>query len=364
MRAVVDAARFREALTQVLRIFSGNMPEQVIVKCTGEACTLTATNLAQWAQAELPALGDSFAFCPGNLRQLAAACKYFTGELAVQYAPAEGAPDGEHPEGRVQFQSGGKFCEQWSTATDLFPELPTFEPMQICQASLASIRSRYERIKYAVCTRADHPELGGVQFRDDRMIALDGYRLAWARDPALRAERPFTVPDWAMRQLSGIPAGQCRILVGERYASFETGGSRLVTRLLPGSFLDVDQAVPARFREECRCDVSQAMESIRYLGDCTGGKKFVVRLDRGILSRDKGGDGVSAILPLDPPSDMVIGLDARFLLDALGQFHAQKTASVTMRMDTGLSPVVLTDGSGDLALLLPCRLRESGTSAA
>ena len=46
------------------------------------------------------------------------------------------------------------------------------------------------------------------------------------------------------------------------------------------------------------------------------------------------------------------------LLEGLEQFKAKKVHTVTMKMGHPHSPMILTDGKDDLAMVLPVRLKE------
>ena len=59
-------------------------------------------------------------------------------------------------------------------------------------------------------------------------------------------------------------------------------------------------------------------------------------------------------------SSIVIGFDARFMLDALTQFEKQET--VTMRLTGSLGAILLIAGNSS-AIVLPIRLREEQKAA-
>ena len=50
------------------------------------------------------------------------------------------------------------------------------------------------------------------------------------------------------------------------------------------------------------------------------------------------------------------------MMDSLKQFQAKKLATVTMRMSSAVSPIIMSDGE-DLALVLPMRLKDRSKAA-
>ena len=84
------------------------------------------------------------------------------------------------------------------------------------------------------------------------------------------------------------------------------------------------------------------MDEVRYLnGFITARTRKPIRLDGGTLSLETPG-----------------GTYPKYLLERLEQFKAKKVHTVTMKMGHPHSPMILTDGKDDLAMVLPVRLKE------
>ena len=89
--------------------------------------------------------------------------------------------------------------------------------------------------------------------------------------------------------------------------------------------------------------------------------KPYVRFQNGNLSLHANGCLYKAEVPISAESSIVVGFDARFMLDALTQFEKQDM--VTMRLTSPLGAISLIAGSSS-AIVLPVRLREEEQKAA
>lgn len=368
MKGIVDAAQFQKALNDV---YKGAAPDSSVpalgtakAEFTGSTCILTCTNLNQWVQAVIPASGEAFSMLLGDTRQLLTACKHFKGDLELDFRPAK--PDSPrydaHSKGSsgwiLHFRCGERTGKQLSMDAEGFPATPEWEAEKVYHTQVERIRSRYERIKYAVSDRSEKPIYQGIQFRDQRMVALDGYRLAYNCDDTLCVDNGFVVPDMAMRLVSALREGDCTLSVGGRYACFDTGERRVLTRLLEGEYLNIDQAIPAQMQETCMCSVSDFLSEVQYLQDFRKqADREPVVFARGTMSIETKRGEFSSFVPMQPRPQTVIGLNLRYLQEALKQFQAKGADNITVKMNGRMSPILFSDNAGDLAMVLPVRLK-------
>ena len=368
MKGIVDAVQFQKALSDV---YKGAAPDSSLpalgtakAEFTGSACILTCTNLDQWVQAEIPASGEAFSMLLGDTRQLLTACKHFKGDLELDFRAAEPAPPSYEAYSKrtsdwiLYFRCGERSGKQLSMDAEDFPATPDWEAEKVYHTQIERIRSRYERIKYAVSDRSEKPIYQGIQFRDQRMVALDGYRLAYNCDDSLCVENGFVVPDMAMRFVSALKEGDCTLSVGGRYACFDTGERRVLTRLLEGEYLNIDQAIPSQMQETCVCSVSDFLNEVQYLQSFRKqADREPVVFARGTMSIETKGGEFSSFVPMQPCPQTVIGLNLCYLQDTLKQFQAKGAARITVKMSSRVSPVLFSDDAGDFAMILPVRLK-------
>lgn len=369
-RCTVNADEFQQALDKVLKAAAKkariSFLEEALVRFDGSTCTLTCTDLELWCQAVIPAQGEPCAFVLADSRKLLTACKYFSGDLQISYSeddPPKTFPTKTALDGSLVLTCGNKELRQWVTTAEDFPDVPEVRVEYSYTVDPCALSKRFERIKYALSLNKGRPTSCCVKFFDNRIGAVDGYRLAVNKDEALQVEKPFHIPPVAMKLLPIFGEAECWLSVGEKHAAFETDAVRVIIRMPEGESLDFDRAIPKTFCEEHTIDIADFMDNLRYLGEfMRDPDRDIIRFDNGTLSMSNVNGDYSARLTLDEVPRTVIGFRGYYMLDGLKQFHAKKLSAVAMRMTSPTSPIVLTDGE-DLAMVLPHRLRSTENAA-
>ena len=358
--AYVDAARFHEALSNVLCFAAkrSRLPilEEAQVRFEDGHCVLTCTNLDQWCTSTIPAIGDSFSFVFVGTRKILSACKYFSGELELTYTvePTEADPD---PEGQISISDGKRSLKRSTERASDFPEFKERPMDRHYPVNAKTLLERFKRVKYAVSSNDARPILCCIEFLKDKIIAVDGYRLAMSTDPAVNVGEPFYIPPEVMAELHMFKEQDCTISVGKEWAAFESETLRVITRTPSYDGFDVETAIPTSFSTEYPVDVDQLLEEVKYLkGFVTPKDRKPIRFDGGTLSLETSGGTYFSKIGLPPVEAR--GFNPKYLLEGLEQFKAKKVHTVTMKMGHPHSPMILTDGKDDLAMVLPVRLKE------
>mgnify|MGYP000701513393 len=286
--AYVDAAHFHEALGNVLRFAAkrSRLPilEEAQVRFEDGHCVLTCTNLDQWCMSTIPAVGDSFSFVFVGTRKILSACKYFSGELELTYTiePTETNPD---PRGQISISDGKRSLKRSTERTSDFPELKEKPLDRHYPVNPKRLLERFKRVKYAVSSNDARPNQCCIEFLKDKIIAVDGYRLAMSTDPAVNVEKPFYIPPEVMAELTMFKDQDCTISVGEEWAAVESETLRVLTRIPGYDGFDVERAIPTSFSTEYPVDVDQLLDEVRYLnGFITAKTRKPIRFDGGTLS--------------------------------------------------------------------------------
>lgn len=265
--AYVDAAHFHEALGNVLRFAAkrSRLPilEEAQVRFEDGHCVLTCTNLDQWCMSTIPAVGDSFSFVFVGTRKILSACKYFSGELELTYTiePTETNPD---PRGQISISDGKRSLKRSTERTSDFPELKEKPLDRHYPVNPKRLLERFKRVKYAVSSNDARPNQCCIEFLKDKIIAVDGYRLAMSTDPAVNVEKPFYIPPEVMAELTMFKDQDCTISVGEEWAAVESETLRVLTRIPGYDGFDVERAIPTSFSTEYPVDVDQLLDEVRY----------------------------------------------------------------------------------------------------
>ncbi len=370
MKSIVNAEEFRNALKKAFPACAKKSQITVLMNAQisfqDNICTVTCTDFSRWCQVTIPACGDTFSFCLENTKRTLTICNHYSGDLIVEYAaevPPALCPD-KNQHGALTLQCGGKTCTQAVEKAEDFLNPPEVKESHTYQANTDALYQRYKRIKYALSDSSTRPTSQCVQFRDNRIVAVDGYRLAVSRDPSLQVEGVFFIPPGAMDLLPILGNTSCSLLVGEKHIAFEADSIRIVTRVPDGEGLNVDAAIPKMSREEHTVDVDTLIHDLQYLGEfITNPASQAVRLTGSSMSLSTSVGECSVTLDLKEPLKTICGFNVRYMLEGLKQFKAKRTRAVTMGLSSPVAPIILTDGDGDLAMILPMRLGERATAA-
>lgn len=351
MKATMDAAQFSQALNKAVKSTGRSRYidlDQIRVDVGSGLCRLTATNLEQFLTAELPAEGEAFSFKFCNTQAVLKASKYFDGPLSLDY-------DQEH--GELMMECPPRSSRISVDTVDKFPELPAPKPAEaVYHTNTHTLCRRFDRVKYAAaapgCTRK---ALCGIRFDGKRLAAVDGYRMAVNTDDAMDVKKPFILPLEAMKLLPLFGDAEAAIEVGEKWCTIRSGGLRLTTRMLDDDHFNIDGVIPTTFIDTYDANVKQFVSELKYLEALLPKKAAEpIKFSGGTLSTfTPNGEHQSAI-SLSAPATVIYGFDVRYMLDGLNQFKDAET--VTIRTSSPKSPIILTNGGADLALVLPVKL--------
>lgn len=110
-----------------------------------------------------------------------------SGELELTYTiePTETNPD---PRGQISISDGKRSLKRSTERTSDFPELKEKPLDRHYPVNPKRLLERFKRVKYAVSSNDARPNQCCIEFLKDKIIAVDGYRLAMSTDPAVNVE--------------------------------------------------------------------------------------------------------------------------------------------------------------------------------
>lgn len=358
MRATMDARQFARALEKAAKAACRRAPnpdlEQVRMDVDGGRCRLTATNLEQYLAAELPAEGDAFSLLFCNTPQVLKASKSFDSSLFLDY-------DREH--GALEMACGPRISRIAVDTVDACPDFPRETPLAVYHTNAQALSKRFERVKYAVGSpKLSRKSLAGVHFTGNLLAAMDGYRVALNTDDVMDVRKPFILPMGAMALLPLFGDNQISIEVGEIWCMLRSPSLSLATRMLDFDVIDFNGFIPTDIKDAYDVNVKQFADELKYLGALLPEKvNLPIKFSDGVLTVSTPNGEHQTAIGLSAPAGMEYGFDWRYMLDALGQFKGVET--VTVKVSAPLSPIVLTDGGADLALVMPVKLARDENAA-
>ena len=358
MRSSVDAAAFYKAMTALMEVTSKSSIEvlrEIKAEFTGDQCVLSATDLDTWMSVTIPASGDDFAFVFWNSAGIQKVCRYFTGQLELELS-------GQRKSQIITMRCGDKGGKFPVYETEECPTWPEFEAKQSYTANAANILKCVKQVKYAVDLRSTRPEYQGVLFQNKHIWAVEGHRAACCDDGGLSIEKPFTVAVPALEHLKVFGNTDIQIDVHERCVTFRNEWIRLTAYRVPNATpLIYENIVPQKWNEEFCFHRKDFVQALKYLLACVGKTdKPYVRFENGLLTLRAKDCLYKAAVSISAESSIIVGFDARFMLDALTQFEKQEL--VTMRLTSPLGAILLVAGNSS-AIVLPVRLKEEQKAA-
>jgi DNA polymerase-3 subunit beta len=254
-----------------------------------------------------------------------------------------------------------------------YPELPEVEDEYAVSIQQKVLREMIEQTAFAVSTNESRPVHTGALFEvvDSglTMVAVDGFRLAYRREPLEKIDGgsfSFVAPGSALNEVEKICGDTddlTSVTLGKRHILFEIGDTQLICRRLEGEFLDYKNAIPRKNPISVVADTKALIESIDRVSVVISDKlKSPVRClfdhDKVLLSAKTGNGEAKDVCRVDGDGNgLEIGFNNRYLMEALRYAPAD---TVKIELNTGVSPAVIVPTEGEenfLYMVLPVRLK-------
>lgn len=225
-----------------------------------------------------------------------------------------------------------------------------------------------DRTSYCASTDESRPALTQTLVTADGAamdaVATDGHRLAYARRPCIGDAVTFGVPAQTAKLLQSIithaGADTVRVCVdgGGRMAQFAAGDAVVWIRQIDCTFPHWRSVVPdAAGRHRMTVDRDALLDAARAAGGMVDTRAPILRISIAEASvRVHGGHDGHAVqrhVGCSATADAEIGLNARYLADALGRLSP---GDCVIRYSDALSAVTISrDDSEDFSLIMPMR---------
>lgn len=276
------------------------------------------------------------------------------------------------PEGVVEIQAekdntlfirSGSIRNRIATyPADDFPAVDILEGAEAVGIESDRLQDAINTVLYAVATTSPRPAATGLLFEGDgenlNLVALDGYRVAWAKIPYTNEFR-MIVPRASVQTLLTLGlTGTVNIRYNRKAAVFEVADFTFFSRLLDGEYPDYKKVFP-EYKNSVLLDRKAMMESIRRATICLEEKtRPMVILDIGgselTLSTKSGIGDYYETLRMESAAEqsVKIGFNGRYLQDC---FKSYSGPVVECFFGNGDQPMVIDDGEIK-SLVLPVRL--------
>lgn len=312
--------------------------------------TMTATNLNTTIQTDIDCAQDERFILPLKAIEM------------IENLP-DGVVDIQPAKDNTVFIRAGSIKNKVAThLADEFPEIDILESAQQIGIESERLQEAINTVLYAVATVSTRPTVTGLLFDGDgenlNLVALDGYRMAWASIP-YKGEFRMIVPKASVQTLLTLGlTGNVNIRFTRRAAVFELSGYTFYSRLLEGEYPEYKRLFPA-YKDSVLIDRRSMMESLRRAMICIDDKNrpmVVLDIDGEDLrlSTKSGVGDYSETLRLEGAAGhaVKIGFNARYLQECFKSY----SGDVVECFFNGAGDAMVVDDGEVKSLVLPVRL--------
>lgn len=249
-----------------------------------------------------------------------------------------------------------------------FPQLPELKDKDSITLQQKKLKTMLRMTSFAMSHDETRYVLNGVLFVVKpayiRLVATDGRRLAMVEDKMQlpkTMERKFIVPAKAINELDKILGndGDVRIFFGDNQIFFDTGRTRLVSRLIEGEFPNYEQVIPKEAKEKIVVPRGVFLSAIKRAALFTNPDSMAVKIEVGrdkiTISKNSPYLG-EAHVEVDAEykgKDLSVGFNPDYLTDLLKNIDQEK---VGFELVDPEKPGAVRMGSEYVYVVLPMQL--------
>ena len=361
MRFRADLKPFADAAAAAARVVAGRTTIPILshvkLDAAGHSIRLTASDLDREIEIAFAARVET----PGETTVSASALND-----ALRIAPKGAEVAFELGERGVTLRTGKpRYVLPVLPATD-FPAMSNFgqfaAPVALDGKTFAA---ELAAVMHAVSTEETHYYLNGVYFHgtDDglRLVATDGHRLMRVDLPVKAGAAAAIVPSATVKAFLKIAEGATEVTLelSDRMARLTAGSTRLVSKLIDGTFPDYGRVTPTDFTNVAIVDSQRLRDAVqRALIACAEGRGIALdfadqRLK--IEGRSAEGGEASDEVEFEREACVRIGFNARYLAEAVAALGGVKAR---FNMGDPSGPAKITDAARNdrLIVLMPVRI--------
>ena len=355
MEIEVTQDKLAKALSIVSRVATGArgaLPilNNVLIRADDGKVTLTATNLDVAVVDYLPV-----SKCQNGVITVPA-------RLFAEFA--NNLPHGEvvkitSKDDKLNIRAGKYKTTINGALADDFPEMPEINEKKAVKFEIPAdeFKNGVGKVIVACATDLTRPTLTGVYFNTYKkalyLAGTSGYRLADLKFvDKVQSEMNAIVPASSLQEvLRSISddTEMVEILFGDAQIRFRLGDIEITSKLIEGSYPDYRNIIPKKADLEFSVDRAELVRLVKMASLFARATDNVVSLETraddnvlvvAAISSEYGENKAEITTEVD--KDVNIGLNARFLLDALNAMDEDEVM-IKMSSENGSNPVVLTN---------------------
>ncbi len=370
MKLVIEKSSLLKGLSHVQSIVERRQTipilSNVLIVTTGDGLTLKATDNEIEICEDIPAQVET----PGAV----------TVPAHKLYDIVKRLPDGAQlslsfsgETNQLSIVSGRSKFALSTLPADGFPSMTVEQTPFVFSMPSTELLGLINKTSFAVSVEETRYNLNGIYLHEKKgdtpllsAVATDGHRLACAQMalPQGAAGMPgIIIPRKTIGEISKLAAeneSDISISLSANQIRFKIAGVVLSSRLIDGTYPEYEKVIPLANDKILEADaavLSAVIERVSVVSEKSRGIKLAIQpalLQVFAASADEGSaeDEMDAVYEAEP---VEIGFNFRYLLDILAQM---KSGTVKMKLQDGISPVVIQDTADESALyvLMPMRV--------
>lgn len=212
-----------------------------------------------------------------------------------------------------------------------FPDMPVLVEGTRIRTDAKGIKDAIRKTSFAVSSDDLRPAMMGVFFdigeKESRIAATDGHRLVRLVRQDISASTPisFIVPEKALSLAAkAMDAAECEMVVTTEHVSFQSGDTRVITRLINEQYPKYESVIPRENDKTLKISREQLLSTVRrvsvYSSSSTRQIRIELKADEIIVSAedlDMSSEARESISSEYADEPMEIGFNARYLMDVL-----------------------------------------------
>ncbi|KMT21740.1 DNA polymerase III subunit beta [Clostridium cylindrosporum] len=256
------------------------------------------------------------------------------------------------------------------TSPEDFPSLPLINENTMYELSEDILKNMIKQTIFAVAQDETRPIFTGILFEVKEsmlsFVALDGYRLSIKKERLDGAsDINAVIPGKALSEISkilDIKGEKVKITFTPNHILFNLEGTKVISRLLEGDFINYRQIIPDEYSLKVNVDRGELLHSIERASLLSReGKTNLIRFDIKdnsiiITSNSQLGNVCEKVDVETQGDDIKIAFNAKYFLDALRIIEAD---NIILELSTSVSPCIVKKCDNEdedfIYLVLPVR---------
>lgn len=253
-----------------------------------------------------------------------------------------------------------------------FPTLPHIEEKASFKIKAHILNDMIKKTNFATSEEESKPILKGALFEIEKnkfkMVALDGYRLAY-KEEIIDTDiiESFVVPSKTLTEVQRLAEDDdemLRICFNQSHVLFEIGNTIFISRLLQGQFLNYREVIKINEKATLKINIRQLKKSLERASlFAKEGKNNCVKMEISnhqmkISSQSELGS-IKEQIPIEKEGeDLIIAFNAKYVYDGIKSIEEE---NINMYFVNNLSPSIIKpcEDASYLYLVLPVRLTEA-----